>query len=444
MTPNLFRRVALTLVAAGAMAGCSLDSLVDVPRPSNILDPDALETYDGAIGMYNGALSEFNRAFMGGQQQNGGGGVTEGNFAIAGGVLSDEFTLPGADDIDQRTDLNGLSGAYTFPIMAEAFVNSGQALQYLRQYAPNAPTEYPARMHLQRGYLALFMSELFCSGVPLSDAVEEGEVVYGVPRTTAELQEFALAQFDTALSPFGADTGRVALAARMGRARAYLGLKQYDKAAEEAGKVPTSYHYDATYSTLVATAAGYFQPGGVFAWVTASDNEGVNGLPFVSSGDPRVKFDKVSNINQIDIYQPHAWRASGNLSIPVENGIDARLIEAEYLLSQGKTTEWLQKLNDLRAGAGGVSGLAPLVDPVTPAARLKLTFDERAFWLYGTGHRQGDLRRLVRQYSLPQSAVYPSGAYINGLLYGIYTNIGLGVHEVEANANYHGCIDREA
>lgn len=444
MTSHSIRRVALTLAAAGAMAGCSLDSLVDVPRPSNILDPDALQTYDGAIGMYNGALSEFNRAFMGGQQQNGGSGVTEGNFAMAGGVLSDEYTLPGADDIDQRTDAAGIAGAYTFPIMAVAFVNSGQAIQYLQQYAPNAPVAYIARMHLNRGYLALFMSELFCSGVPLSEAAAGEEVVYGVPKSTEELQAYALAQFDSALAPFGADTGRIAIAARAGQARTYLDQAQYEKAAAEAAKVPTSFSYDATYSSSVASAAGYFQPGGVFAWVSASDNEGVNGLPFVSSGDPRVKFDKVSNINQMDIYQPHVWRASGSLTIPVENGIDARLIEAEYLLNQGSSSLWLQKLNDLRAGDGGVAGLAPLVDPVDPDARLKMMFDERAYWLYGTGHRQGDLRRLVREYTKPQSAIYPTGAYKGGFLYGIYTNIGVGLHEVEANANYKGCIDREA
>ena len=67
MTIHNIRRAALAIAAAGAMAGCSLGSLTDVPRPSNILDPDALQTYDGAIAMYNGALSEFNRAFFGGQ-----------------------------------------------------------------------------------------------------------------------------------------------------------------------------------------------------------------------------------------------------------------------------------------------------------------------------------------------------------------------------------------
>ena len=42
--------------------------------------------------------------------------------------------------------------------------------------------------------------------------------------------------------------------------------------------------------------------------------------------------------------------------------------------------------------------LAALADPGTPAAREDLMFRERAFWLFGTGHRLGDMRRMIRQY----------------------------------------------
>jgi hypothetical protein len=31
--------------------------------------------------------------------------------------------------------------------------------------------------------------------------------------------------------------------------------------------------------------------------------------------------------------------------------------------------------------------------------------------MYATGHRLGDLRRLVRNYGLPQASVFPSGPY---------------------------------
>lgn len=455
MEMHTISRIATMLVAAGTLAGCSVDSLVDVKTPSGILDPGALKTYDGAIGMYNGAVSALNRAFMGGQWESGYFGVV--TFAISSGVLADEYTFPWSDDMDRRADCWNGCGSSIYPILATAYLAAGQAIQYLQAYAENAPKGYVARMHLNRGYISLFMSELFCSGVPLSEAGTEGKVVYGTGLSTDSLQHYALAQFDSALSIFGQDTGVIAIAARMGRARAFLNLKEYDKAATEVANVPTDFRYDATYNSSVFASAGYFQPG-AYVYSTVADNEGLNGLNFVSAKDPRVKTDKVSNINQIDIYQPHAWLASGSLSVPIESGINARLIEAEYLLSQGKVTEWLAKLNALRTtcasavgcatpaptGDGGVAGLPPLTDPGTAASRLRLLFSERGFWLFGTGHRQGDLRRLVRQYNIPQSQVYPTGAYIEGTLYGIYTNIEVGAHELEANPNYQGCFDREA
>ena len=62
--------------------------------------------------------------------------------------------------------------------------------------------------------------------------------------------------------------------------------------------------------------------------------------------------------------------------------------------------------------------LAPLVDPVTPAARVDLLFRERAFWLWGTGQRLGDLRRLINQYTRLADDVFPSGIYHKGGTYG--------------------------
>ena len=44
---------------------------------------------------------------------------------------------------------------------------------------------------------------------------------------------------------------------------------------------------------------------------------------------------------------------------------------------------------------------------------------ERAYWMYATGHRQGDLRRMLRPpysgapYSFTQSTVFPSGLIAN-------------------------------
>src|SRR5581483_874628 len=103
------------------------------------------------------------------------------------------------------------------------------------------------------------------------------------------------------------------------------------------------------------------------------------------------------------------------------SGVEARLIEAEAALAAGDAS-WLTILNRLRTdgtfttaphpgdptvtdttwgpGVGavlfpnGLPGLRPLTDPGTPAARVDLLFAERAAWLFLTGHRLGDMRRL--------------------------------------------------
>jgi hypothetical protein len=97
------------------------------------------------------------------------------------------------------------------------------------------------------------------------------------------------------------------------------------------------------------------------------------------------------------------------------DGVEARLIEAENQLRLGNTANWLSILNALRTT---VSGLAPLSDPGTPVARENLHFKERAFWLFATAHRLGDLRRLVRQYGRSPDTVFPIGSYFKGGAYG--------------------------
>ncbi|MGH7718235.1 MAG: hypothetical protein ACREON_05255 [Gemmatimonadaceae bacterium] len=121
--------------------------------------------------------------------------------------------------------------------------------------------------------------------------------------------------------------------------------------------------------------------------------------------------------------------------------MEARLIEAEAALRAGSVATWLTALNTLRttctsaaacptpapAGTGGVAGLPPLADPGTAAGRVDLMFRERAFWMYGTGHRHGDLRRLIRPVSdggygrqssstnpATPETVFPTGLYYTG------------------------------
>jgi hypothetical protein len=76
-------------------------------------------------------------------------------------------------------------------------------------------------------------------------------------------------------------------------------------------------------------------------------------------------------------------------------------------------------------------------------ARTNLLFRERAFWLWGTAHRLGDLRRLIRQYSRAQNTVFPTGEYHKGGEYGTDVNFPVSSDE-RNNPKFTGCIDRDA
>jgi starch-binding outer membrane protein, SusD/RagB family len=85
-----------------------------------------------------------------------------------------------------------------------------------------------------------------------------------------------------------------------------------------------------------------------------------------------------------------------------------------------------------------------LTDPGTADAQVDLLFRERAFWLFLTGHRLGDLRRLIRQYGRTADTVFPSGTYFKGgQPYGAAVNLPLPATETN-NPKVTGCLDREA
>jgi hypothetical protein len=232
------------------------------------------------------------------------------------------------------------------------------------------------------------------------------------------------------------------------RGRALVDEANYAAAATAVAAVPTSFVYQ-TYHSLGTDREKNFMFTDIFSAdrLSVSDTEGKNGLNFGSANDPRVpvqiptdngglsRFDNVTPMVRLLTYN--------SLSSPVihASGIEARLIEAEAALAAGDVTTWLAKLNVARAT---VSGLTPLTDPGSATARVDLMFRERAFWLFMTGHRLGDLRRLVRQYGRGPETVFPTGAYHkDNLTRGTDVNIVIPISE-RNNPNFHGCLDRNA
>ena len=69
-----------------------------------------------------------------------------------------------------------------------------------------------------------------------------------------------------------------------------------------------------------------------------------------------------------------------------------------------------------------------------------MLFRERAFWMYSTGHRLGDMRRLLRQYGRADSTVYPTGAWFKGGNYGTAIQMSIPVEE-QNNPNFVSCTN---
>jgi hypothetical protein len=220
-----------------------------------------------------------------------------------------------------------------------------------------------------------------------------------------------------------------------------LDLGQYDAAAAAVSAVPTSFSFAISYSTTSVVNA-------VYDWMNATLNyapanrEGTNGLDYITANDPRVTVRRGSDgqptprsgQDGATHYTQTVW-ATAAAPIPLATGVEARMIEAEAALKKSDATTWLAKLNDAR---GTISTLTQLTDPGSTTARENLLFRERAFWFWGTAHRLGDLRRLVKNYNRSAATVYPTGPYFKGGSYGADLVLIPGQAE-KNNTEFTGC-----
>lgn len=416
----------LSVVALAATAACSSDEILSVQDP-DIIDPASFRTASAALALRSGVVLRVAQASTG----------TE-SMSLLGGLLADEYRS--GDTFEQRntTDQRTLISQNSFlapPLRAGQRTRneSRVAVDLLREFAPQ-PKAYQAQMFASAAFAAVMIGEHYCNGVPLLSTVEGSDPVGGEPLPVDSVFALATAEADSALAnlgpatPAAADSARLVTLygnfARVVKARALVNRGRYAEAAllVPPTAVPTTFVYQVTHSVnstdnqnwaLNTNARRYSVP----------DREGGNGQPWVTGNngvttalDPRVgaragtgtraiSFDNETPFFEQRVYNDRA------APVTIASGIEARMIEAEAALRAGNTVLYLQKLNDARATR---TGLPPLTLPATEAAQVDLLFRERAFWFYGTGHRLGDLRRLIRQYGRGAETVFPTGAYHKG------------------------------
>jgi hypothetical protein len=84
--------------------------------------------------------------------------------------------------------------------------------------------------------------------------------------------------------------------------------------------------------------------------------------------------------------------------------------------------------------------------PTAQAAAVDQFFRERAAWLWLTGHRLGDMRRLIRQYGRAANTVFPVGPVLTrfGSTYGNDVNYPIPFIESNNPKAQAGCLNRGA
>ena len=453
----------LALVGIAASA-CNLDKTLKVTDVDNT-DPSSVINAAGLPTLYAGGLADFAVSVNG----------TDATVTLPG-LLADELrdidTFPTRIEVDKRDitttaadrlQANNATIQGWYRSMHQARASIKRAIGAFAQFAPTDTRN--AEMHALLGLMYIYFGEDYCNGVAYSDFVN-GVPQYGSPTTTAQSFQLAVSQADSALAIAKAGSKEANLASIV-KARALLNLNQPDQAAAAVASVPVTYIYWVYNSTNSSRENNgvYINVGPLSKRFGVADKDAPNSIAFrtlgwqdgTASGDPRVRWyrtgvgqDGVSPAYYTSKYPDRAT------AIPVADGIEAQLIIAEDKLKNNDVTGWLKILNDLRAnttilnsppytltGQATPSALPALTDPGSTDARVNLMFQERALWMYLTGHRLGDLRRLVKYYGRSVDSVFPSGDYLGaaGGKIGNDVNFPVPIDE-QNNPSAPKCTDR--
>jgi hypothetical protein len=443
--PGRLRLIGVSAVLAGLalpISACNTDQALRVVDPT-VATPGTLETKSAVPTVYVGALGDFYAAYSGNNLNDA--------FNVTVAAFTDELkssdTFTTRNDADRRTQQspsNGNLSDIPYVALQRARRSNEAAARLIAQFFPPTDPRIAETTNLA-AYTYVALGEGFCSGTPVPSSLTAEQFAESPGIPTAAMFDTAVVRFQAALGGINAASDPASIKqqnlGKIGLARALLNNAKYAEAAAAVAGVPDNFVYFDDHSANTnreINSVWALQDNG--RW-TVPEVEGINGLNWQSANDPRVPWidAKVNGFDKANrLFKQVKWPGRDN-DMPLATGAEARLIEAEAALSAGDIATWLAKLNGLRAQVRALmtaytnpqtytannpnafvtnTTLDPLVDPGTVAARVDLTFRERAFWLYLTGHRLGDLRRLIRQYGRGAETVFPTGTWHKGGPYG--------------------------
>ncbi len=464
--------ISLIITIVSGITGCSLSDLVGQSEvPAGTSDPAVIASEAGALGLYYGSIQKFATA------------VSE--YVVKSGLLGDELRPAnlrnqiGEAGLESAIDSRYLPGVGQTTLLARyQDVGDGlyAALQAVRgavrqarggllAYAPLTSPALRGHLYAIEGYAEIFLADLYCSGIPLSTLDFDGDYTLKPGSLTTDVYKHAIVLFDSAIA-LSVDSVRIRDLARIGKARALIALGEYDAIPALVSGIATTYIYSTSYSGALPNQFKRETNFTVRLNFTISDGEGPDetGVKYVSLADPRVILIKRGADNGIagtySYNEAMKYDSTGRTPIIIASGTEAQLMQAEAELHVGGA--WLETLNKLRtsctdtttcptpapAGTGGISGLSPInVSGASIDDKIALLFEERALWLFLTGHRQGDMRRLLRNYRWPEDRVYATGEYyLNNAagMYGESVNFPIAKKEELSNPLFRGCSNRDA
>ncbi len=466
---------AVSLAAMGMVfAACHL---LDVSNP-DIVPPEGLNSTAALPTIRAGAIGDLHIAYSGSGAQ-GSGGTTEG-VILLGGMLADELinteTFPDRILADaRRPQRESVTLTNVFRNVHRARRAAEVAAGKFRTYSPDTTLDAGlAEMLNLAGYAYVFLAENYCSGVAVSTVNADGSFTYGDPLTTAQVLDTALNRFQQALTAaLALDTVKafavgdssllksirasrttMSSLARVGIGRVLLDMGNASAADTAVAAVATAFAYLIQHDlNTTRQQNGVFNGVRKFKRYGVPDVEGRVGLAWRSLTDPRTPSFRTPATNLGFDGSTPQWDQNRYVdekaATPLASGLEARLIHAEAALLRGDTATYLSTLNALRStppsyilsGTAVLAAIAPaLTSPADSNAAVTQLFTERGRWLWLTGHRLSDLRRLERQYARPDSLVFPNGGYFkSGLQYGTATSYPIPLDE-DNNPKSHGCL----
>lgn len=461
---------ASTMIAAAVVAGLTLactnakENLLTAIDP-DLIDPTAVQSPEGAAAIRVGALARFRTATAG----------SDGDW-LFGGLVADEWSTSSTfvqnDEADERQmSANNSTVLGFYRNLNQVRTAANQAIGLLKQYAPTPPSNL-AEMYFIRAFSEMQLAQDFCNGVVISEGAGD-PAIPGLPATIDVVFNRAIASYDSAIalaSATDANTVLIKTAATVGKARALVGLNNQAAAAALVGAIATTFSYDVTFSTTTGDNILWNQPNSSQRYTVGDSLEGnarnlvvTGAIPFFAAKDPRLPVSYTVSANGKDTtksqdgltFSRRTTLWARTTSVPIVNGIDARMIEAEAKAKAGDAAGSLAILNALRAAPPKVgeivataAQLPPLTQAATTAAAIDQVFREKAFWTFSRGQRLGDLRRLMRQYGRTEAATFPTGAHYRGGNYGHDVNFPVATDE-NNNPNLislgtaSACLDRK-